>query len=485
MRQYASSKGTAVLIAVFFLLQNAMLAETPKYTQDSPAFKYDWDQSPAEAIKVRPGSITYLSYLGADTSEGVKFERRKVLGMYYGGDDWARWTVQAEKSHEFVIDVFGSVGRYGPKPHVIKIIGPKNTLTCRYRGRGKVEGTLKIPPGKSKIEVRAVKADNAHGASLMGLELIDAKDVEKIHKRVEAFRGDTRWMSDRTCGIMLQWGNWGYPRTGEKKKNWKDVYRDLDVEAFADKMKKMGAGWVVWSVTWRDQHLAAPVEAYEQIHPGFTMEYDFLGKLADALHKRDIKIIFYYHPGHENKDWWRVYRGDDRNTWYRNFAKVVSGIGRRYGKNLDGWMFDGGRKYYPAPYEILGLAAKDGNPDRLVSWNPWILPRVTDFQEFYFGEHYTGGKWKTDKHGIFTEGPHKGLLAHGNWPFAKSGWGIFRKNQKIAEPPMSKEEWIKKLKDARRQGIALSPCILMYEDGSISSDTYEYFTVARKSLRNQ
>ena len=57
----------------------------------------------------------------------------------------------------------------------------------------------------------------------------------------------------------------------------------------------------------------------------------------------------------------------------------------RYGDRLAGWMSDDELIYYPAPYEQLGEAAKAGNKSRIISYNPWIQARGTDFQDIQFG----------------------------------------------------------------------------------------------------
>ena len=62
-----------------------------------------------------------------------------------------------------------------------------------------------------------------------------------------------------------------------------------------------------------------------------------------------------------------------------------------YGEGLAGWYFDDACVYYPLnpDFRRLTLAAKAGNLDRVVCYNPWILPRSTDFQDYLCGEDST------------------------------------------------------------------------------------------------
>ncbi len=473
-----------LLTCATFVLATPLLAgeDYPKITPDNPVFDYQWDQSPGKPIKVRPGEITYLSMDGAEADKGVKVDHQKRMGIWGMGDGKSvRWVIQAEKPHRFEVRVMATVGRYGAKPKTITIKGPKNTVVCQCKKRGVAEGALEIPAGKSTIEVTSGR--------VFALELVDVKDIADLDKRVEKFRSKATWMSDRTYGIMFQWGQWGWPEHGQKKK-WPEMINDFDVERWANMMEEMGAGWVVWSVTWSTQYMPAPIKSRREICPGFNCDRDLLGEIADALHKRDIKLMFYYHPGHSTGEFWKVYAlGEDgkidRNKWFRNFVRVVGEMGERYGKKLNGWGFDDGRHYYPAPFEELGWAAKTGNPDRYVEYNPWRLARLTDFAELTQAEHGAPAKpsWPVNEHGIYQEGPYKGLIAGGCFLPERSGWGVKEKNWKIKDPKMSPQQWVEKLNTARKNHTTLTPCICMWESGKINPKTYELFVHARRKFR--
>jgi hypothetical protein len=74
------------------------------------------------------------------------------------------------------------------------------------------------------------------------------------------------------------------------------------------------------------------------------------------------------------------------------------------------------------PYERLGKAAKAGSKARLPSYNPWIQARGTDFQDFQFGEGFTGSQ--NSASGVWPDWPMKGLHAHGNFQIDRPDCGI-------------------------------------------------------------
>ena len=194
-------------------------------------------------------------------------------------------------------------------------------------------------------------------------------------------------MADAGYGLMFQWGEWGYPQHGPRKE-WPKMIDDFNVESFADMCAEVGAGYVVWSATWMTYYFPAPIKAIDNILPGRTCSRDLIGELADALNKRGIKMILYYHLGHGtnvNAEWWKEnwVSHASMTKFFENFCVITTEVGTRYGKKLAGWMIDDGMIYYPGPFEQMGKALKTGNPDRLISYNSWVLPRFTDFQDFF------------------------------------------------------------------------------------------------------
>ena len=250
-----------------------------------------------------------------------------------------------------------------------------------------------------------------------------------------------QWLRDAKYGIMFQWGGWGYPQHGPKKP-WPKMIDDFDVDAFARMADDTGAGYVIWSVTWCSYHFPAPIKAIDRITPGHTSQRDLVGDLADALAKRNIKLLLYYHEGHAENDWWPKnwdYADTERKEKFvNNFCDVMTEVGQRYGKKISGWFLDDGMLFYPAPFERITRALKAGNPDRLVSYNSWILPRLTEFQEVYMGEGFEGSAaTPVGGDGIFPTGPQKGLFAHGMFILDGPDWGINHPETKINQPRFS------------------------------------------------
>jgi len=236
--------------------------------------------------------------------------------------------------------------------------------------------------------------------------------------------------------------------------------------------------------------MQAPIAAVDIImgNGSLTAERDLIGDISTALHAEGIRFMLYYHhgiqqepPWTEKQDWPATFAPTgtgDRSVFFDNWVNVISDIGARYGKNLDGWFFDDGAVYYPAPFEKLGAAARTGNTNRLISFNPWCSARVTEFQDVYFGEGSHGelvyGSAPAGGDGIFTDGPHKGLLQHGMFVM-EGGWGIHDPNCPITTAITGSQaiEWVRA---AMPRKVPLSFDMNMWEDGTVGCTSLQIMT---------
>jgi len=313
---------------------------------------------------------------------------------------------------------------------------------------------------------------------LKGLEVITSGHLPAHRRRLAELKTpqtDAAWFQDAGYGIMFQWGFWGYPPEGARKANWKDVYREFDIEAFADRMKALDPGYIIWSITWRGSRFAMPLKSMDEVmgSKDYTMEYDFVGKLADALNRRGIKLMLYCHPGAEERAYWKkIWHGwDDREAFTKAKIAIWTEIGQHLGDRLAGWFIDGGQvQYYPADFYQYVKALKAGNPKRLVSFNSWALPNCSPYEDMAMGE---GGCAGTVENGMLTDGRNKGLLPHTMLILDGPDWGLWRPNTKINPPKHDLAHWQKRVDEARRTKHPISFCILMYEDGTIGSATQE------------
>ena len=414
-----------------------------------------------------------------------KPEGRAWVENWNRPEDSFQWLVEAPEAGRYEVSVLAE----GSAQAEAEIVSEGGRITFRLpKGWDELvlPESLPVPKGRSTITLRLLKPDIA---KLKSLELINLATRDDIHRRIERLRASTRWLRDAKYGIMFQWGGWGYPQHGPRKP-WPKMIDDFDVDAFARMAEDTGAGYVIWSVTWCSYHFPAPIKAIDRIAPGHTSQRDLVGDLADALANRNIKLMLYYHEGHPDKDWWPKnwdYTDTDKKVKFvNNLCEVMTEVGHRYGPKIAGWFLDDGMLFYPAPFERITKALKAGNPDRLVSYNSWILPRLTDFQEVYMGEGFVGSaETPVGGNGIFPAGPQKGLFAHGMFVLDGPDWGINHPDTRINQPAFSADQAVGLVRRAAERGQTLSFNLLMYEDGSVSPASLDVLRAVRKAVRGK
>ncbi|MBR7832123.1 alpha-L-fucosidase [Actinospica durhamensis] len=325
------------------------------------------------------------------------------------------------------------------------------------------------------------------------LELIPASQLTSYQSAVAAARADTSWFGQSPYGLMFQYGSWGFPNNAGPAKSLTQQANDFNVDAFMSLVTESGASYVVWSFSWWGYHVDAPVTQIDTIvtaaggpaSPGLTASRDLIGEIATACQNAGVRFLLYYHTGDEDSAWWPYqdfpteFSADgsgDRSTFLNNWVTVLTALGNRYGTKLDGYFFDDGVIYYPAPFQALEQAARTGNPNRLISWSgsPIGGLNVTDFQDVYFGESSQGqsqlGSAPVGANGVFTGGPATGLLQHGMF-ILDADWGVHTQGQKIT-PDTSLAPTSNKLigwiADASSRSVPVSIDLMMYEDGTVA-----------------
>ncbi|WP_433214449.1 alpha-L-fucosidase [Microtetraspora malaysiensis] len=442
-----------------------------------------------EPIRVLPGGgedhVTVLMGGAARRADGIGVvgagEGPKNFWLYglTGPSRWLEWSISVAQAGEYHVSALLA----GQKGRAFRLTSGGDTLdlTTERGGFDRVEGTIRLPKGTSTLRF-APQADGDN-TDFKALELFPADHYAAYQRRVDAFRAagaPTREkFSKAGYGLMFQFGPWGYPEHGSRP-SLEEFASGFDVKRFADMVQSTGAGYVTWSMTWWTYQLAAPSTAVDAIlgNGDRTAARDLVGDVATELKSRGIQFYLYYHTGQDSHlglnstDWWRAQSfpdefsttgGGDRQTFFRNWKSVIGELGARYGDRLDGWFFDDGLIYYPAPFEELGKAARTGNPNRLVSYNTAGMPRFTEFQDMAFGEG-CGSAPKTDANGIVTEGPDKGMFAQCMFTL-EDDWGVWHADQTITTR-YSGGSLAAMVRRAKANGTALSINMMMWYPGT-------------------
>lgn len=192
----------------------------------------------------------------------------------------------------------------------------------------------------------------------------------------------------------------------------------FDVAAVTQQLVDSGARYFIFTLGQNSGYMNAPNATYERT-AGFEpharcARRDLPKELAAALKPHGIRLMLYLPCQTPNRDLPAIKAfgvpeeplNRDRKidlTFARKWAEVIREWSQRYGDAVSGWWFDGGYQWVGFNNEMAQLyaaAAKSGNPDAVVTFNPGVsLKRATASEDYTAGEltepfsHTCGGRW--------------------------------------------------------------------------------------------
>ena len=194
------------------------------------------------------------------------------------------WRIRVPLADDYTVDVLVS----GAAGSQILIAGPSNKISLTIPegndhwgnnwNKIAAPGWLRLPAGTSTVTVSSPNAagiatnkNRYNGMAFVSLELIARSHKEAIEQRIQDARSSAKWLAEAQYGLMFQWGEWGYPEHGEGKP-WPKMIDDFNVEKFADMVQSTGAGYVIWSATWRSILFPGSYPGHRTNHAGTHVE---------------------------------------------------------------------------------------------------------------------------------------------------------------------------------------------------------------------
>ena len=209
--------------------------------------------------------------------------------------------------------------------------------------------------------------------------------------------GRAAWMQDpRYCwGVMTHYlADW-QARVNKLQMNvelWNKLIDGFDVEGMAKRLESVGAGHYQLSIGQNSGYYLSPNATYDRItgiKPSKCSHRDLVADFYEPLRRRDIKLMVYLPSGAPGDDkaasaaleWTN---GPHPNKAFQaRWEQVIGEWSRRWGTKVTGWWFDGCyypnsmyRSVTPPNFTSFAAAARAGNPDSSVAFNPGVIYRI-------------------------------------------------------------------------------------------------------------
>ncbi len=221
-------------------------------------------------------------------------------------------------------------------------------------------------------------------------------------------QGRAAWMQQARFGVMTHYLSDWQARVNHltmSVEQWNKMVDGFDVEKMAEQLHSVGASYYQISIGQNSGYYLAPNPTYDKLtgnQPSKCSRRDLVSDLYEALHKRGIKLLVYLPSGAPGQDkaadaaldW---HNGSNLNREFQTkWEQVIRDWSLRWGRKVEGWWFDG--CYWPnvmyrspeAPnFASFAAAARAGNPDAAVAFNPGVVYRMlslTPYEDFTAGE---------------------------------------------------------------------------------------------------
>jgi alpha-L-fucosidase len=218
----------------------------------------------------------------------------------------------------------------------------------------------------------------------------------------------TEWMPHARWGVMTHYlADWRMQvdRTPLSVDVWNQMIDEFDVEGLAEQIAAAGAGYHLLMIGQNSGYFLSPNATYDRFvgrAPSRCSRRDLPADMAAALTKRGVRLMVYLPAGPPGSDDQArrglSFEGSARRNreFQRKWEAVIKEWSLRWGDKVAGWWFDGCywpnityRHEEPPNFESFAAAARAGNPDAAVAFNPGVVDRVlsiTPFEDYSAGE---------------------------------------------------------------------------------------------------
>ncbi len=217
-----------------------------------------------------------------------------------------------------------------------------------------------------------------------------------------------QWIPEARFGVMTHYlADWQAQvhHLDMSVERWNQLVDGFDVERMARQLESVGAGYYQISIGQNSGYYLAPNAAYDRltgIRPSKCSRRDLVSDLYQALDRRGIRLMVYLPSGAPAQDKvadaaleWR--NGPFPNREFQGkWEQVIREWSQRWGKKVAGWWFDGCyfpnsmyRSPEPPNFASFAAAARAGNPDAALAFNPGVVYRMlslTPHEDFTAGE---------------------------------------------------------------------------------------------------
>ena len=323
--------------------------------------------------------------------------------------------------------------------------------------------------------------------------------AESERDLVNNMRNGIEWMQKGPYGIMVHFSSYVVDKKGNKKE-FNRMADEFDVPAFMETLEKVGAKWLIFTITHGTMMFWSENPVIEKIIPGRCSNRDLMVEIADACKEKGIKFMLYIPTetdGGEKSEMRKACRWSesaDKKAFMEIWMELISYYAGKLGDRLSGWWFDcayeSAEKSFKNTHDWNNQrfdrkrwfeAARAGNPDCKVA----LCRGRNDRTYVFFEQDYFAGE--CDDLSYVPQFATQDGIQHHSLVWIDSYWtvGDAAGGVGIPDAPRFTDDelysWIKANNDVGG-GVTLN--IGIYNDGTFIDDTIDQLVRIKERLGN-
>ena len=431
-----------------------------------------------------------------------------IVVLWYGTSQWL-WYVNAPAAGDYYVDLLYSVPAQSAGTDME--IASENNPALPFKleetkgfihDNGLIDGNknyerrrlsqpMKISAGVHWLGLSSKNvASGRYLLNLRGVELTPvaaSAGIDSVNTATVSSRADISWMQNAVYGGMFHWTNMNVNQQGNLV-DFDTMVTNFNVDTFVKQAEDMGLGYVLFTIGHAFDYCPAPLQSWAKYHGNdHITQRDLIMELADALAAKNIKLMLYF-PTHTITKYC-IHQTYDKSTWdynltyetfYTSLTEIITEVGTRYGKKVSGYWFDGWyqcfEKFGEMDFKSFYATCKIGNPDRTISTNPWVLPTVTEWEDYYGGEVFAIGDVPTSN--IINYGPSKNKSLHFLITM-EDDWVMVNTSKKIV---IDKDNLVPYVKACQTSKIPVTVNLLVYADGTVMTGSRDNMVYLKNNI---
>ena len=205
---------------------------------------------------------------------------------------------------------------------------------------------------------------------LLGTPLLAADSATPSDTRPDGKPNRAAWMARGSYGVMVHYlikpkGNTPEEKTADLNR----IVDRFDVEQFVSQIEKARADWLLFTLGQTTGYFCAPNAYLDAKGAGHTPRRDLVREIAQALQKRNKRLMLYLAAGCTRDPAYRDILGWGSKGDYERYLQFVQSYSERYGETVSGWWFDGCGRRPDEAWRKWIAATRAGNPNTAVAFS--------------------------------------------------------------------------------------------------------------------